>query len=160
MLAMVALVAACLSAVAGAMVALLAQPSFTRLEQAALNLVPPDVSAQPPRELVPPLGAFDRAYEVEFAPPPAVEAVLSSRAERLGWRALDSRGAALRYTADGMVAVLDPAGAVTVEVAGWVRRAQWAFIGGVALFGGVAVPTDLGRRWRRQPRPVPPARSR
>lgn len=163
---MLAVTAVGAAAAAGALVLLVAvivQPSFTRLEQSAVQLVPPEWDAQPPVEIVPQLGAFRRSYLVEFTPGsgdgqlPAARgrAVLAERADALGWQEVTAGPARVTYRRGGVRAVVAPGqGTVVTSLAPWVGRLQRAAVGAAMLAAAVAVPVVVARRWRRRPHPL------
>lgn len=148
------LVGAALGGVIALLAGVLLQPSFTELEQSALRLVPDGWDAQPPVELVEPLGAFDRAYRVEVRADDLGIAAVRDRARRLGWTVTERDGV-LELQRDGVranVALDRESGAVTTSIDPGVRRDQRrGAVVGVAV-GAAAGWWWLVRRWRRHPR--------
>lgn len=157
-LSIVGLAAGALVGALALVMALSLQPSFTRLEQSAVQLVPPEWTAQPPVELVPDLGAFRRSYLVRFeadVTPAAAARALDARAGTLGWRRTDVDGMRQTYLRSGVLAVVSPAeGRVVTSLAPAVGRWQRAAVLAVAGAAALAAPLWLHRRWRRRPHTI------
>lgn len=145
------------------LVAVAVQPSFTRLEQSAVRLVPPEWDAQPPVEIVPGLGAFRRSYRVAFVPAAGdtdvsaarVRAVLADRAAQLGWQRVSTGPDRTTFRRAGVRAVVSTrSDTVVTSLAPQVARLQRVAVIAAAIAGGVIAPTVVARRWRRRPHPV------